>query len=399
MYQSNKSKLLILSVLVSLSGVASADSYTDALRRIVDSNPTIAAAEATTNAAKAENHTGLTLENPELEASYEWGNPAGVPNRTIVSLSQGFDFATLSGGKKRVAKAADRVADAELLGQRRAATAEVDALMTEIVYRRRMKAFLERQHALYDTIRAATARAMEAGEMTLIDLNTIKLAHNEFMTELRLNEVELEGLLRSLAICSGGKAIAWTSDDYMEYELPSNFETWVGESVASSAEVEAAAAALSLADKQLSLSKSEGLPSFSLGYTNELVHDANYFGFAVGVELPLWANRGKVKAAKAARTAAELQEVSARQQFTLVQQQLYNRALALRAMAAESRTLRDDCDITASLEKMFAAGELSVHDYMSQIEPLLELDRKVLEADFEYQQALVSFRAADQRFF
>lgn len=372
---------------------ASAESYVHTLADIVGVSPSVKAAEAVADAEKAESHTGLTLENPELEASYEWGSPADVPNRTIVSLTQGFDFATLSGAKKRVAEAEGRVADLTLTAAQRATMAEADELMTQAVYRTRLKAFYAEAHELYHAILDATKRAKELGNMNLIDVNTIKIAHHAFKTEARLNDIELEAVLAQLRRLAGGKTFDWSPTDYMDYQLPADFEQWCRQTVGASVEVASANAAVGVADQKLSLSKSEGLPSFSVGYTSELVKDANYFGAALGVELPLWANKGKVKAAKAAKRAAELEAENAAVEYALRQRSLYEKALALKEMETQSRLLRDECDITEGLKKMFSLGELSVHDYLSQLEPLMELDKRVLEAEFDYQSALAAFRA------
>lgn len=388
----NKQITLII-ILLLAAMVARADSYVRTLVDIIGVSPSVKAAEAVAEAEKAESHTGLTLDNPELEASYEWGSPADVPNRTIVSLSQGFDFATLSGAKKRVAEAEGLVAEMTLTAAQRTAMAETDELMTQAVYRTRLKAFYNEAHELYHAILDAAKRSKELGDMNLIDVNTIKIAHHAFKTEARLNDIELEAVFAQLRCLAGGRTFDWSAADYMDYQLPVDFEEWCRQTVGSSVEVASANAAVGVAGQKVSLAKSEGLPSFSVGYTSELVKDANYFGAALGVELPLWANRGKVKAAKAAKLAAELEAENAAVEYTLRQRALYEKAMALKDMEAQSRQLRDECDITDGLKKMFSLGELSVHDYLSQLEPLMELDKRVLEAEFDYQSALAAFRA------
>lgn len=386
---------IALILALSLSAMAAhADNYTLTLADIVGVSPAVKTAEAVAEAEKAGSRTGLTLENPELEASYEWGSPADVPNRTIVSLTQGFDFATLSGAKKRVADAEGRVADAALTAAERATLAEADELMTQAVYRTRLKALYHDGHELYHAILDAAKKSMELGEMNLIDVNTIKIAHHAFKTEARLNDIELETIMASLRRIAGGRALDWDASDYMAYRLPDNFDEWCSRSVDASPEVSAANAAAEVAGRKVSLAKSEGLPGFSVGYTSELVKDANYFGAAIGVELPLWANKGKVKAAKAARNAALLEAENAAVEYSLRQYSLYQKALALHDMAVESRRLRDECDITGGLKKMFDMGQLSVHDYLSQLEPLMELDKRVIEAEYDYQSALAAFRAS-----
>jgi len=86
-----------------------ANDYTATLRLIVAHNPATLAARSLSAAEQKENMTGLTLADPEVEFSYQWGNPAAVPDKKTLDISQSFDFATLSGGKRRVAEARNEV--------------------------------------------------------------------------------------------------------------------------------------------------------------------------------------------------------------------------------------------------------------------------------------------------
>lgn len=381
-------------LLLGAAATLPAGNYRQTLTSIVNHSPALAAAASQTDADRAENHTGLNLADPEVEVSYQWGSPGGVPDKKTIDVSQEFDFATLSGAKKRVAHVRDEEAAITFAAARRAIAAEADALMTDIVFRRKLAAHYDSAlNLMHRTLDAAEA-ALRKNEMTVIDVNTVKMELNSLETERQLNDIEMRGALALLSRLGGGITLEWEGSDYLEYFLPPDFAQWCAAEASHTPEVKAARAGVSLADTEISLRKSENLPSFSLGYTSELVTGANYHGVTLGVTLPLWAGSGRVRAARAARNAAAVEAANAELDFSLRQRALFDKALALRNLDGEARRLCKECDIRQPIRKLYDSGQLSVHDYLSQLQPLLGLERKVIEAEYDYQKALAEFRAA-----
>lgn len=376
---------------------AKADDYNTTLDRIVAHNPGLVASFATLEADKAENLTGLNLENPEVELSYQWGVPADVPDKKTIDVSQGFDFATLSGAKKRLARVKNAGADAGFQQALRAVAAEADALMTDIVYQRRMTAYYDSATNLMSRTLDAARLALDKGEMTVVDYNSVRMDLNSLETDRSLNDIDYQASLSSLAALGGSTNINWTSADYADYSLPADFRGWLEANTDKAGEVRQADADMRVADAEISLRKSENLPSFSLGYTSELVKDANYHGVTLGVELPLWANSGRIKAARAAANAAKVAGEKAALDFELKQRALYDKALLSSQMLDRTRQLARECDIRDSLDKLYALGQISTHEYLTQLTSLLELHKRVIEAEYAYQKTLTEFRAATIR--
>lgn len=369
-----------------------ANDYTATLRLIVAHNPATLAARSLSAAEQKENMTGLTLADPEVEFSYQWGNPAAVPDKKTLDISQSFDFATLSGGKRRVAEARNEVSALTGDAAELAKSYEVDALMTRAVYLRKLQRW-------YDSALAHTAKVMEAaekalahGDMTVVEVNSIRIDRRNMEAEAELNALELASAMATLSGLGGGVELDWDAEGYLGYSLPPDFDAWCATALTADPTVGAAKAGVAVADREISLRRSEGLPSFSVGYTSEMVKDANYFGVSVGVTVPLWSNRGRVAASQAAKAAAAAALDDAMVTYTADLRLKYDRARALAGLAGDCRRLRDDCDISEGLKKQFDTGYIAVTDYLSQLMPLLELDRKVIEAEHDYQAALADFR-------
>lgn len=369
-----------------------ANDYAATLHLIVGRNPATLAARSLSDAEQKENMTGLTLADPEVEFSYQWGNPAAVPDKKTLDISQSFDFATLSGGKRRVAEARNEVSVHTGDAVEMSKSYEVDALMTQAVYLRELQRW-------YDAALAHTAKVMEAaekalahGDMTVVEVNSIRIDRRNMEAEAELNALELASSLATLSDLGGGVELDWDAGSYYGCTLPADFDAWCATALTADPTVAAARANVAVADREISLRRSEGLPSFSVGYTSEMVKDANYFGVSLGVTVPLWSNRGRVAASQAAKAAATAALDDAMVTYTAGLRLRYDRAKALEKLAGDCRRLRDDCDISEGLKKQFDTGYISITDYLSQLMPLLELDRKVIEAEHDYQAALADFR-------
>lgn len=371
------------------------DNYTAILDAVVDASRQNEAALSLADAERDANHTGLNLENPEVEVSYQWGVPSVVPDKKTVDVSQGFDFATLSGAKKRVARARDMVAEQNYRITRRDIRRNVDEIMTDIVWRTKLRNHYAEVLGMFGRMLDNAERLFNEGNISRIDINSIKIEQSTYATEAKLNDIELQNLRATLARMSPQAEKEWSAAEYMVYSLPDkiDFSQWLAQAISESAEIGLAQANIDLAKSELSQARSEGLPGFSVGYTSELVTDANYHGVKVGLELPLWANHGKVRAARAAKNAADLEQESQVDLFMRQQWGNYDKALAMGELLRDATQLRDECDIREAMHKMFEAGELSAHDYLTQLIPLLELDRKVIDATHDYALSLVPLRS------
>ena len=198
-------------------------------------------------------------------------------------------------------------------------------------------------------------------------------------------------MLRGMA---GGADLSWTPVEYMPYTLPSDYAEWSAAAVEKNPAIAVARDATAAADAEISLRKKEGLPEFSLGYTSEMVKDDDHYGVSLGVTLPLWGNKGRVKAAKAAKLAADAALDEARHNNAIDLRMKYQKAKALGETALETAKLCRECDNSKDIKRLYDLGNLSVHEYLSQITPLYEMAIRVVEADYAYQDALATLRGA-----
>ena len=152
---------------------------------------------------------------------------------------------------------------------------------------------------------------------------------------------------------------------------------------------------IELSKKQLSLSKAMNLPTFSLGYMGEKTLGQRYQGVSVGISVPLWSNKNRVKQAKTAVKAAEARRADATDQFYGQLEILYQRTSGLQEAANTYRRSLLDANNSQLLKKALDAGEISVLDYMIQIALYYDSVDKALAAERDYQKAFAELSAVE----
>ena len=362
---------------------------------ILGNNPGLQAAAGACESAKADNLSGLTLANPDVSVSYMFGSPSDVPNKTNIAVSQTFDFPTLSGARRRVAEAEGRIQDAAYMASRSAVALEVENALINYIYNYQLVKELEAQDKQMRELQQAASRALESGTMTTLEYNNIKLSVLNLENDLDMARVELTSATRALSVLNGGALPPGLPTSWPEAPLPSSIEEWISQAAAVNPELLSLQGELAKAQEEINLRKKEGLPEFSVGYTNELVKDANYHGAAIGFSLPLWGNKGRVKAAKAAKAAADVNLQAAQDNFRLTVQSDYERARMLldirnRYDEAYAEALeRTEQYLKVALDKK-AIGTI---EYMSAHTDLYNYALRRLEAARDFQLARAALYA------
>lgn len=356
---------------------------------ILGNNPDLLSETRSTAAANADELTGLTLADPEVNVSYMLGVPSDVPNKTNIEVTQTFDFPTMSGARRRLAKAQGRVQDAALMARRSQLALEVEKALIEYVYASRLTAELEEWDALSARMLAEADTALEAGTMTILEHNGISLQSLAARDELDASRVELASALAALHRLNGGKPLENLPQAWPDASLPPSLEEWTELAMRVNPELEQAGAALELASREVDLRKKQGLPEFSVGYVNELVKGGNYHGASIGFSLPLWGNRGRVKGAEALRQAAEESLQSARESFALKAQADWERATMLRQVW--ERYERAWAEASAMTERHLSTAlqkkAISITDWLRTRATLKEYALRRLQAAREWQLA------------
>lgn len=387
-----KMKYILLTISIfACANLADAQSFSEIISLVLQNNTALKAARSEAAAQKEMGQVGLTLADPEVEVGYLFGSPRkDVNDRVDFSVTQEFDFATLSGSKRRVAEAEALLSDHNTDETERLLKKEVAVLLTEIAYSNKVLAELQRRKLLEDSLLHVYKIRLDKGDATILDYNKARLAVAQIdgqisrvRAERETKLVKIQGMARRPQMVFNDTAYAVSSEI-----LPIDFEQWAQQHINGLPLMLLEDQKIRVSKAQTELARAETMPSFSVGYASELVKGNNYRGVKVGVQVPLWANRNKINAAKQAQIAAEEHREDVAQQLKNEYRQLFAQAKVQLKVAEEYKAALKEIDNSAILDKALKAGQMPLTEYLLEKKYYYENYDLWLEAEKEAMVAL-----------
>ena len=334
------------------------------LQSVEQHNTTLIALRHETEAAKVGKHTNLNLPNPEVEFGYLWGSPSSIGHRKDVSAVQSFDFATVTGAKRRLARQQDALADWQYKESRMQLLLEAHHLCLDAIYYNAMCKELMQRKQYAEEITSAQQKRLEQGDINRIEYNQVKLDLAAVCAELMRCNTERAAVMAELQRLNGGEPLLIEATDYPAVAIANDFEAWYAEAEQKSPALAYVKQQIDVANRELAVRRADGLPTVSLGFMGEYVSGENYQGVKVGMSIPLWANKNRVRQAKAEVEAAKARQTDARQQFYSRLHNLFVQQRGLRQVVQSYQEALRATDNTSLLKKALDAGSISTMDYL-----------------------------------
>lgn len=388
-------KYIFCALLVFNAGISRAESAADVLAIIERNNTTLAALRQQADAEKIGNRTDIALADPEIGFDYLWGSPSAIGSRKDFNLSQSFDVATLSGNKSRLANMQDELVEWHFRAERMKILLEAKLLVLDVIYYNKLLAEIGIRKADAERLLNAQRKRMSAGDANALEYNDARLGVIQIEAEVAQAEAERSVALTELVRLNGGNAIVIIDNEYSDVSIPLAFDDWYTLAEKKNPVLAYVRHDVEVNKQQLTVANQQGLPSLSVGYMGEKTVGELYHGVSIGITVPLWSNKNKVRQAKASITAAEARLKDVKFQVYGQLQTLYQRALGLKRTADTYHRALSDTNTTLLLRKALDAGEISVIDYLTQIKMYYDSIDKSLSAEHEYQRALAELVAVE----
>lgn len=382
--------MIALMAAYSLSGQ---ERMQEVLRSIETNNTSLAALRAGMEADQLANRTDIYLSDPEVGFDYLWGHPSPIGNRINVSVSQTLDLPTIAGMKGKVADRKNDMLRWEYESQRINTLSEAKLLLIDMIYYNRMRQELGVRQQTIDSIAMAEKRKLDAGSGTIVDYNGVQLEQIAIAAEIQEIETERKATLATLQQMNGGKAITFDCADYEEIVLPIDFDSWYAESERKNPVLAYVRSEIEKSKQEVSLSRSLNLPSLTVGYMLEKTQEEQYQGISLGLSIPLWNTRNRVKQAKAAVAAAEARQEDAKIQFYGQLNILYQRVVGLNESARTYRKALTDANSSQYLKRALDVGEISVLDYLRQASLYYQFVDKAMSAERDLRKSYAELTA------
>lgn len=383
---------LILSVFAFAGFSQESASIRQLIAELERNNTQLQALQHAVTAEKAGNRIGLNPDDPQMDINYLKPNPRLADHRLDYSISQEFEFPTVYGWRKRVARGQDAVLDQHYLVSRAGIVGQALQTWLQWVYHRQQQQMLGLQYGHAAQLAEAYQRAFEAGSIAVLERNKARIHAANLRKSLELGEIELTAAWNELMRLNGGQAFGQLPQEYPDWALPASFTDWYVEISGSSPELDALSAQLDVHRDEQRLASAMRLPRFSVGYMREQDIEVDFRGVTFGLSLPLWQHQNRSKHARLQSQAQESLLQDARIQFRLEQQHAYQKALALQQHSQEIRQLLNESSGPDLLKKALDLGEITLVDYLVEQSMYYELQEKLLEAELEYYRTLAEMR-------
>jgi outer membrane protein TolC len=391
-----KTRIIILIITFTCGSLsAQQSSVSDILSRIEKNNTTLKALRENAEAQKLSNKTGIYLTGPEAEIGYLWGNPSAIGNRTDISVKQNFDIGTISGLKNKLASDQNILVDLQYESERIDILLQAKQLLIELAYYNALQQENTSRLKQAGTIALSAKTRLDKGDTNVLEYNKSQLHLSAVRADNEKADLERAAVMTKLRGLNGGLDIVADNTQYEQAALPPDFETWFNMLLTKHPALLYAHREVELRKKQIALNKVAGLPSLSAGFMSEKVLGQQYQGVTVGISVPLWQNKNRIKQAKAAARAAEARGEDDKIRIYNHYLLLYNKAAGLQVRASNLRKSLETLSNTALLKKALDAGEISMLEYILELGLYYDNITVTLQAERDAQLAMAELRAVD----
>lgn len=368
------------------------------LSSIERNNTTLIALRTEAEARKLENRTGITLADPEVGYKHMWEGGEESGNLSELTVTQSIDLATVMGQRTRVAREQNLLIDEEYRMARMEILLDAQLTLVDLAYYNALAAELDRRLGHARRVVEAERTRLESGDTDALSHNNVLLSLSALEAEEARIEMERSVLIARLTALNGGVTLdnIESLDALENLESLDNidFSSWYAEAEAHLPQLAQARQMSELRSGELALAKASHLPSLSATYINERhTVGTRSQGVAVGVSIPLWANKNRVRSARTALQAAEAQQADAELQLRSAFEQEFTRVKGLHHTAMLYRRALDEANNSTLLEKAMDEGFISVLEYLQGIELYYDYLDRSLSADRDYHRALATLEA------
>lgn len=367
-----------------------AKSIDEVLQSVRQNNKMLKAGESQTEALKLQARSENNLADPTVTYSHLWGNHEGMGFTGELVASQAFDFPTLYAQRGKLNQERFRTFDAQQSALRQQILLQTELACMDLIYLNRLQALLdERLHNAEELSRFYDTQ-LEKGATNIIEVNKIELELLNARNETRQNEAARKAKLEELKALNGGVAIEFTDSVYRSVlKYPVSFEAFQLEALGELPEVNELVWSEAAAERQIAVAKNQWLPNLTVGYRmNPSSGGERFNGFIVGVSIPLFSNRNKVKQAKAEHYAANQRLSGVMKTQTAALHQLWTKAGELKKSVDEYATVLEQQNSIALLNKAIQAGQLSMVEYFVNVTTFYQSMQNYLQLQNDYQKTL-----------
>jgi outer membrane protein TolC len=377
--------LIIIAALASVTVSNAQNEIENVLIDITKNNKSIIANQQFWEAKKLLYKTGLNPENPKFEYENLRGSTS---NQIDYYLIQSFDFPTTYIKKNQVANRQIIQSDFQ------AAAFKQDILLTakqyclKLVYLNKKQAELAKRTDNSRSIHKAYEHKLTTGDANILDMNKAKLQLLSSENEMRINQSEIDLYNQKLTELNGGKAIDFIDVEYPPTPILTDYETLESAIEKEDPNLKSIHQQNEIDQKKLELSRAMALPKLEGGYRSQEFAGQKIQGVHLGITIPLWENKNKVKHQKAHLKFNDLQVLEHQNEHHNEIKQLYQKYTSLSIAIDEYQKIMGTVKNNQLLTKALELGEISSLQYFLELNYYYDSYDTFLSLESDYYQVI-----------
>jgi outer membrane protein TolC len=380
-------KILIITTLlaVSCSTLRGQESIQGVLEQIEANNKTLTARASLAEAEALEARVGNSLADPKVQLEHVWGTPAELGKQGELTATQSFDFPSAYIARNRLAKMRGKQAASDYDLYRQQVLLEAQELCFEVIALRRQKELLTVRKGFATRLAEISEKQLEVGDTNILEVSEARVQALSADNYIRLLDVEIADALGRLKILNGGIEVDFTDTEFPPVMGLAPFDEMAEIYLESDPALAGALARRDVAQQGVKAARSESLPKFELGYKLEFAAGERFNGLVAGMSIPMFGNRNNVKRARAEENFALLEAENAQMSTERELATLYDKASILEESirSYEKITIQSELYLK-NLARSLEAGELTVTDYFSQYDGMLNFEKELIELTKQY---------------
>ncbi|MDO4496600.1 MAG: TolC family protein [Bacteroidales bacterium] len=360
------------------------NAYQEVLSAVEANSPRLNALRLESEAQQAEARQECVLENPEVEFAYLWGDPSSIGHRWDLGVSQSFDFPTTYLHRSQVKRLAIESAHLQYAAAKQEVMLQAKQLCVELAYNDSLIGMLQNQVKMAEKLLECERTRLNEQAATIIEYNLAQRQLQQSRSELHTLLAQHDAQVMELQALAGENISArLTLADLPLYGHLSSFNDWWEQTALQAPLMRYVQNEIELTEKQQRVAKDGWLPGLRIGYMSENTNEDTWRGLKVGVTLPVWGNRHKVKASQLRHEAAQNEAIAQKQAFMARLKGLFVKAQSQQQQASEIRSLIDEQQMPALLQKQYNEGAITLPAYLSGMIEQLELQKNLLSVERE----------------
>lgn len=308
----------------------------------------------------------------------------------VWGIEQRFDFPTVYGARKKVAKLNSDVAGKELEQQKKVLSKEVSQAFYTVLYLKEKQLKIQFVDSIYNRYSKAAESSYKYGEISRLELLNAKSKHSQLELQKKQIENELAIAKQQLNTLIQGETEFTAFNGQLTKLSPKSADV----------QIDPMYQALNISvDKQKAqhkLSKNSLLPDLNVGYfngTNQFAGAKRYYGFQLGIAVPLFFGEQKatIKANQiATETAYTLQEhykIQFQAKLNSLGTELEQYVDAIKYYENIGKEL--SYELQEASQKSFSAGEIDFFQLVQSIDNAIQIEMNYLENLARYNRIVI----------